>query len=370
MVECARLASGDPSSEFRFSFTSAGKVAKVIKSLRSTEALGIDGIPVSILKKGSKVLASPIAHLINMSLASGKVPLGFKTGTVIPIYKGKGKRCNDPASYRPVSLLPALSKILELVVKSDLVKHLKEVNGLPNSQFGFRTGRSTTGAISSAHAQWHRARQRGHTLGVMGFDLSSAFDTVDPELLLPKLSKLGITGTPLAWFADYLDEGRQQVDWEGTRSDFIGVRYGVRQGSILGPILFLILMADLPSVLGITEIFLVGYADDVALWASAKNPKEVLALLTKHAENFTRFALERGLVLNAGKTQLMWAGDKNFEKTPVPVNGILVAPGRTIEILGVRVDNKLSFSPHTAALVQATKCRAAMVARLSCHLPR
>ena len=303
-----------------------------------------------------------------MSLASGKVPLGFKTGTIIPVFKGKGKKISDPSSYRPVSLLPALSKILEMVVKSDLVRHLKKVNGLPNSQFGFRTGRSTTGAISAAHAQWHRARQRGHTLGVMGFDLSSAFDTVDSKLLLPKLSRLRITGTPLAWFADYLDGGRQQVNWEGTKSDFIDVCYGVRQGSILGPILFLILMANLPEVLRITELFLVGYADDVALWASAKDSREVLALLTKHAADFTRFASDRGLVLNASKTP--WVGDKTCQNTSVQVNGVHVAPGRTIELLGVTVDNKLSFSPYTSALVPATKCRAAMVKRLASHRPR
>ena len=145
------------------------------------------------------------------------------------------------------------------------------------------------------------------------------------------------------------------MNWEGATPDFIEVKYGVRQG-ILGPILDLILMADLPIALGITEAFLVGYADDVALWASSKDPKEVLALLTQHAANFARFAAERGLVLNAGKTQLMWASDKSFEKTSVTVNGIHVAPGRTIEILGVTVDNKLSFTPHTTSLVQATKC--------------
>jgi len=297
-------------TKFNFAFASAGRIAKVIKGLGSTEALGVDGIPVSILKKGVGILAAPIARLVNVSLSTGIVPRGFKTAIVVPIHKGKGKKTNDPASYRPVSLLPAMSKILEIIVKEALEKHLAKVNGLPNSQFGFRPGRSSTAAIATAHALWHKAVQTGHTLGIMGFDLSAAFDTIDPSLLVPKLAGLGITGTELDWFANYLVDGRQMVNWSGTLSGFNTVKFGVRQGSILGPILFLILMADLPKVMDLCESGLVGYADDVAIWVSHKDPLMVQGHLTKHAANFAKFAAERGLVLNAGKTQLMWAGGK------------------------------------------------------------
>jgi len=117
---------------------------------------------VSLLKKGVTILASPLSPCKHDFLR-GHVPVGFRTATVIPIHKGKGKKSSDPASYRPVSLLPALSKVFEVGVKGGLVKHLGGVNRLQNSQFGFRIGRSSTSAIVASHGQWHKAaRKRTH----------------------------------------------------------------------------------------------------------------------------------------------------------------------------------------------------------------
>ena len=135
-------------------------------------------------------------------------------------------------------------------------------------------------------------------MGIMGFDLSSAFDTIDPTLFLPKLAALGISGTALAWFASYMKGGQQQVNWTGTLSGFVAMRYGVRQGSILGPLVFLIIMADLPQALKLFEEWMVGYADDVALWASHKNPEVVKEQLTKHAANLAMQQTLPSLLLN------------------------------------------------------------------------
>jgi hypothetical protein len=102
---------------FLFSFANAGKIAKTIKQLGPTEAVGIDGIPASVLKKGVTVLATPLAHLVNRSLAEGVVPAGFKVGKVYPVHKGNGKSYSAPSSYRPVSILPAMSKVIKSIVK-------------------------------------------------------------------------------------------------------------------------------------------------------------------------------------------------------------------------------------------------------------
>jgi hypothetical protein len=130
------------------SFATAGQIAKIIRGLKSTEAMGIDNIPTSILKKGVEVLAGPISHLVNRSLAEGRVPKAFKVGKVFPVYKGKGKARKDPASRRPVSILPAMSKVLETSVKADLERHLASVDGLPGAQYGFRPKRSCTSALA------------------------------------------------------------------------------------------------------------------------------------------------------------------------------------------------------------------------------
>jgi hypothetical protein len=140
---------------------SAVVVAKVISGLGSTGAIGVDGIPVSVLKKGAESPTGPISHVINRSLATGTVPTGLKTAIVIPVFKGGGKDRSDPGSYRPVSLLPAISKAFKLVVMSSHERHLSETKVLPSSQYRFRLKRSCSTAPAAAYAGWLDCPCRG-----------------------------------------------------------------------------------------------------------------------------------------------------------------------------------------------------------------
>jgi hypothetical protein len=127
---------------FLFRFCNAGKVAKIVKGLGTTTAMGVDSIPMGVLKLSSDVLSGPISHIVNQSLASSRVPLQFKQGVVKPILRGNGKNRNDPASYRPVCVLNALSKVLKTTVKSDEDAHTAKMGTIPTIQHGFRAGRS------------------------------------------------------------------------------------------------------------------------------------------------------------------------------------------------------------------------------------
>jgi hypothetical protein len=199
-------------------------------------------------------LAGPVAHVMNRSLAEGKVPAQFKIGRDHPIHKGKGKLREDPASYRTVSILPALSKVMETKVKENLEDHLRKVNGLPGSQCGFRPKRSCTSALAHAQAGWLLGVAKGQVVGLMAFDLSAAFDTVAAEQLSLTLQALGVTGRGLRWFLCYMTGGRQSVVWDGPVSSLINVLYGLRQGSILGPLLFFIKFpSGMAEFLGVKE---------------------------------------------------------------------------------------------------------------------
>ena len=146
------------------------------------------------------VLASPIAHICNISLRSGDFPDVFKQGIIHPVYKGDGKDPHDPGSYRPISILPSLSKIFEIVVRDALLDWLKSQNFIPDTQFGFLPGRSVTMALACAQNDWVSAKASGNTVGVLAFDLSAAFDCVSKPILLAKLKSTGIAGVPLKWF--------------------------------------------------------------------------------------------------------------------------------------------------------------------------
>jgi hypothetical protein len=264
-----------------------------------------------------------------------------------------------------------MSKVLESLVKGDLEAHLKRVNGLPGSQYGFRPKRSCTSALAQVQAGWLSGAAKGQVVGLMAFDLSAAFNTVAAKQLAPTLQGLGITGRKLRWFLDYMSGDKQCVVWDGTVSGLVDVLYGVRQGSILGPILFIILTSGMASFVGVEEDENIVYADDSNVWQTGSRKEDVARKLTEKAALFVEYTGKMGLSMNASKTQLLFSSRAgNVTETPVEVDGSVIYPVDTIELLGVRYNRKLSTMTHIKALLTAVRQRASVVARLANHLPR
>ena len=357
-----------PSDNFSFKFVTAGDITRIIKDLNNTKAEGVDNIPTDVWKKGVVVLASPIARLCNISLSSGVFPDLFKQALVHPVHKGSGKDHQDPGSYRPISILPSLSKILEVVVRDALYEWLDKRGVLPDSQFGFLPGRSVAMALACAQADWAAAKARGEVVGVMAFDLSAAFDTIDAVLLIEKLKSAGVGGTPLKWLRSYMSERSQSVIWNGKKSGSLPLTHGVAQGSILGPLLFLVMVADLPKYVtsGTPNAKMMCYADDSTLYQSAKSKESLKSDLEMMSRKMIRYCNDNGLVINSAKTKLLLSSKGNFEMC---VGDSIVHADPEIRLLGVDYDTNFSTSPYLRQLATEAKSRAAMIYRLSFGVP-
>jgi hypothetical protein len=265
----------EASAEFEWTYTNGGKIRKLVNGLGATGALGPDNVPVEVYKKGVEVLCGPIAHLVNRSLATGVFPEAFKHGIELPVFKGGRKDRKEPACYRPVSILCAPSKMLEMVVKLCLQRHLDVSGNIPTLQH------SCTTAVATAHAAWLKGKSEGKVLGILAFNLSAAFDVCSADALLPKLVKVEVQPNALRWFGSYLSGGRQRVGWRDELSEEAEVVYGVRQGSILGP-LFVVAVADMEACLDVRGK-VVCYADDTCIWCLADTVSEVMAKLEDKA---------------------------------------------------------------------------------------
>ena len=207
-----------------------------------------------------------MTSIIDKSMTEGKVPSHFKKALIKPLYKkGPANQCGN---YRPVSLLPSLSKILEKAVCSKLMSHLEKSQALCDSQCSFRPKNQTTHVV---HNMMNFISEKGIDNEVClatYIDLSKAFDCLQYDKLFLKLDILGIQEKPLDWLKDYLSSRKQQVDIDGEKSDWVDVKLGVLQGSILGPILFLIYMNDINKC--DQTVKFTKFADDTTILCSGK----------------------------------------------------------------------------------------------------
>ena len=243
-------------------------IAKEVKNIKTDSAAGPDFFPAILLKECAKELSEPLYLLWRHSLDNGDIAPLLKKAIVCPIHKAKSPR-SDPISYRPVSLTSHIVKSFERVLRAKIVNFLKENNLIPNDQHGFISGRSTLSQLLHHVEEIIRTWEEGRVTDTIYLDFAKAFDKVDHDILCHKIRQLGITGKVGHWIKEFLTGRTQQVVANGMLSDIAPVISGVPQGSVIGPILFIIMISDLGKELTCSTTS--KYADDTKATAKISN---------------------------------------------------------------------------------------------------
>jgi len=323
------------------------EVLTMLEALDVSKSNGPDGISARMLKATAHSIAPAITKLFNMSIKNGRLPNEWKTSLVVPIPK-KGDP-SDPANYRPISLLPVLSKLLERHMSNLVYDHLLVHSPISIAQWGFLPKRSTTDAVLSVIHEWHQILDSGSEVCAVFFDLKKAFDSVPHRSLIEKLRHLNINVYVLRWITDYLTGRRQCVGVEGATSLPLPVLSGVPQGSVLGPLLFIIYIDGLTNVLPNGSISL--YADDLLLYRPIRSSSDYQAL-QEDVDALADWILAHKLQFNCGKCKSMLVTRKRESITPptVKVNDLPLERVYSYKYLGILITSDLSWSAHVATI--------------------
>ena len=308
----------------------------------------------------------PLLKIFNLSLSTGIVPNELKIAKVIPIFKTGNLQ--SFGNYRPISLLPCFSKVLERLVANRLNKFIDKHKILDTSQYGFRANYSTQMALIDLVDKITASLDKtNHTYGIF-LDLSKAFDTTDHDILLNKMSKYGIRGTVFDWFKNYLFDRKQFVVWQNSFSSLKPVSCGVPQGSILGPILFLLYINDLPNSTNLLKFIL--FADDTNLFYSSKDQKEATSVINRELRSVSEWMNCNKLSVNLKKTCYMIFSNKDVVSSNIVFNNALINQVTKTTFLGVIIDNKLSWRHHCQKIHMSISRTLGILRRVRNMLPR
>ena len=337
---------------------------QIIKKLKNK--CSKNDIPVSLVKSNSIYIAYPIAYIFNKSIEQGKFPSCFKKAVVTPVYKNGPK--NDMGNYRPISGLNFMLKVFESIVKNHLLSFLKLNNIISKDQYGFMEGLSTFDALNSLTQHVHDSLNTKNSSICIYIDFQKAFDTVNHSILLKKLEFYGIRGNLLNWMRSYLSNRTQATIYENSMSTSLPLHSGVPQGSILGPIMFLIYINDLSNIFDgiITKLF----ADDSSLLLCGPDLVQLIFKANKELRKFYIWCISNRLSIHLSKTKYMIFTNKtDGNLPPLFINFKRIEQTSVHKVLGILIDDKLTFKSHIDFVCSKLAKSASLLQNMSTCMP-
>jgi len=345
------------------------ELCEIIRSLNIKKSCGEDGFRPQLVKENMSLLCEPLLYMFNLSLVSGVVPNKLKIAKIIPIFKKGDERL--PCNYRPISLLSIFEKILEILVHRRLSSFFLKHNILYKHQFGFRKNHSSSLALLEIiDTCYQNLDQSKKMLGIY-FDLQKAFDTVDHSILLHKLYNYGVRGLMYNWIKDYLTDRKQFTVVNNVPSDIGSISCGVPQGSVLGPLLFLIYINDISKSVPCDSLKL--FADDTNLFVFGSTLSAIENEANIHLKKLESWFIKNRLSLNIDKTCYTLFGLKCDESIDNPlklfINSQQITKASSSKYLGVIIGDSLNWSEHINYVYKKLIKFTSIFYKLRNHLP-